>query len=193
LLGYEMKFDFTVSSTAEDLVKRMMQLGHAAYPGWVTAASYALIALTVLILSLIFSAALWFTFGLFMENIESTLVYLPAVLLSILISFNYITPRINGYFVRFMRFESDLDIMCHYQISAEGIILDEGDRLTTIKWSAISGVFSTRDLIVFHCRGLNYYIPKSVIGDKSQQSVVLETCSAWQEAAKSDKTAKVFV
>ena len=62
----------------------------------------------------------------------------------------------------------------------------------TLGWAAISNVFETKDLVAFHCRGLNYYVPKDLIGDKETQEQMIELWSSWQKAAETSAIAMNF-
>ena len=188
-----MEYNFTVQNTVKRMTQFQTQLSHRVYPVWVTLLSYSLIFGSAAILTLGFY--LLFYAGLvWLTPLGNPLIALiPAVLLAFHISTRLVTPRANKFFVRFAKFDVDLEYATHFQINQKGLVVNEGDRRTEMDWSAIGGVFQLKGFLVFYCRGLFYNVPSSHIGDSDAQDEMFQTCKTWQSNAQGHATAKAFI
>ena len=142
------------------------------------------------------------TYGLFLifdrvvENFIPAISGWTSIMAALLIAYNLmtrvITPKLNAYFLKYARYELDFEFLSKATISDQGLLFDEGDRQTHIAWSAVGGVFKTRDFLVFYCRGLFYNVPLEDVGDADMQEELLLACKGWCRSARSHKTAKLF-
>jgi len=187
-----MEFTFTVPNSVEQTIKTQAQISKRTYPAWVTVASYSLIVISVIILtfllSLIFRAIAFRYFGIDAGFIAT----LVALIIAYTLTVRFVSVVSNSFFLKFALFEIDFEYTSQFGINENGLIIDEGDRHTRIAWSAIGGVFETKDYLGFYCRGLVYTIPfDRIIG--SERADLFSACKAWQSAAQGHKTAKAFI
>ena len=187
-----MEFNTSHQSTVEEFLKASIQLSRHAYPKWVPWIITILSGISVFI-STVFVIFLMRVLPIDLSAYTSrpTQVII-AIIIGLYLSHYFIMPQINKYFIRFARFDTDLETLTHYHIDMSGIRIEQADRTMKIGWSAISGVFETKDLVAFYCRGLNYYVPKYLIGDKETQKQMIELWSSWQKAAETSAIAKNF-
>lgn len=188
-----MEFHYVVPNTVHQFTKFQSQISRHAYPFCVTVLSCCLIlggtALLTIGLFWIFSAALH-TF----VNVENFLLALiPAALLAYNFVIRVVAKRVNSIFLKFSRFDVDFEFTTETEINNAGIYFNEGDRQTSIAWSAIGGVFRTKGFIAFYCRGLFYNVPLETIGTLEEQDRVFEVCKTWQAEAQGHATAKAFL
>jgi hypothetical protein len=188
----KVEFNYIIAHSVKQYVRFQTQASRAAYPGWVTGFVYAMIGISVG--GLTYGLFYLFSFALSYLNIDQPLIsILIAVGLAIQLSTRLIIPNLNKYLIKFARFDVDHEFTSRFHIDAQGLMIDETDRQTQIAWSAIGGVFQTKDFIVFYCRGLFYNVPHEHVGDQEAQQALLERCKVWQTAAQSHKTAKAFI
>ena len=187
-----MDFRTTHQSTVGEFQKASIQLSQYAYPKWVPWIITIFSASSVFIMTLLIILLLRVLPFDPTAYTSKTFIYIIAICVGLLLSFNFVMPHINKYCLRFARFDPDFETLTHYHIDASGIRIDDADRTMKIGWSAISGVFETKDLVAFYCRGLNYYVPKYLIGDKETQKQMIELWSNWQKAAETSAIAKNF-
>lgn len=188
-----MNFDYVVPITPRQFLKAQLELSKNCYPAWVTISTYAIIVFSIVILTFIINQPIQFLAERITSGLIAEFTFLPAILLAVLALNRFILPRVNSYFIRFAKFDTDYDFTCRYEIDETGITISEGDRFTRIDWTAITGVHTTKSLIAFYCRGLQYYIPREAIGDLAAQEALIAACRAWQTSSKTGSTAKVFV
>lgn len=187
-----MDFKTTHQSTVGEFQKASIQLSQYAYPKWVPWIITVFSASSVFIVTLLIIILLRMLPFDVLSYISKTFLYVITVSIGLFLTLNFVIPHINKYFLRFARFDPDFETLTHYHIDASGIRIDDADRAMKIGWAAISGVFETKDLIAFYCRGINYYIPKDLIGDRETQKQMIELWSNWQKAAETSPIAKNF-
>lgn len=187
-----MEFKTSFQSTIEEFIKASIQLSRKCYPKWVPWVVFISMAVSVFSVTLMVLFLMQSFPGEMFTRISKTGHYLLAVVTAWLLSYYLFLPKLNEWLIRFARFDTDFETLVHYHVDVSGVRVDEADRITTIDWSAISSVFETKDLIAFHCRGLNYYIPKDLVGDKETQKQMIELWSNWQKAAETSPIAKNF-
>jgi len=162
------------------------------YPIWVTVASFAVIFLSIIILTAGLSLSFELLgYQLFGRDIN-LIAYIPAFIISYIVTMRFVCLKANAYFLKFARFETDFSFVSHFTINASGLTIDEGDKHTHIDWSGIGGVFETKNYMCFYCRGLVYTVPLERIAT-GQKVDLLERCKAWQSAAETHETARAFL
>lgn len=187
-----MEFNYIIAHSVKQYVQFQTQASRAAYPVWVTGFVYSMIGISVG--GLTYVLFYLFNFALSYLNIAQPFIsILFAVGLAIQLSTRVIIPKLNKYLIKFARFDVDHEFTSRFHINVDGLLIDETDRQTRIAWSAIGGVFQTKDFIVFYCRGLFYNVPLEHVGDQEGQQALLEQCKTWQIAAQSHKSAKAFI
>lgn len=148
-----MEFNYIIERSVKQFVRFQTQISRASYPVWVTGFVYMVIGVSIG--GLTYGLFSLFSVALSYFNMDQPLIsILFAVGLAIQISTRFIIPRLNKHLVRFARFDVDHEFTSQFQIDSNGLMIDETDRQTRIAWSAIGGVFQTKDFIVFYCRGL---------------------------------------
>ena len=187
-----MEFNYVVPNTVEGMIKTQSQVSKRTFPVWVNAASYLIIFLSVAIM----------TYGLAqlfrplisrLTGLEDGLLsFLPAIFIAYQVTMRVVVHKANEFFMRFARFDVDFEYTSRFTINETGLTIDEGDRVTQMVWSAIGGVFETKDYLAFYCRGLVYTIPAELLEGDNRASL-FATCKAWQAAAQGHRTAKAFI
>lgn len=193
LCGEYMHFNFVVPNTARGLMKFQFQMTASAYPIWVRLLSYSVLIVSIFGLTALLNAGFTILVEGMTEIQSRGLAFFPALLFAYVLTSNVVMPKANLFTMRFARFDLDLQFTGKYHISEVGLTIDDADRSTRIAWSAIGGVYETKDFVAFHCRGLNYFIARDIIGGEAEQSAFLTTCKTWQKSAQGDPIAKAFI
>jgi len=187
-----MEFTYTVPNSVEQVIKTQSQISKRVYPVWVSVASLAVIFLSIVGLTGGLTLTLEFiTSRLFGRKITS-LAFIPAFIVAYIVTIRFVCVKMNAWFLKFARFETDFSYVSQFTINASGLTIDEGDRHTHIAWSGIGGVFETKNFICFYCRGLIYSVPLDFV-KADQKLELLEVCKAWQSAAETHQTARAFI
>lgn len=165
--------------TAKRVIQSSSQISATMYPAWIPIAATLAMIISVGLITLVLSVLLKTLLDALLSGPSYVSAsFVPAVIVAYVFTQRVVRPRINGMFTRFSNFDMDQGFDCAYTIDETGLLVDQGDHQTRIRWSAIGGVFSTKGLVVFYSRGLAYYIPKAVIGTPENVEQLIDMCQS---------------
>jgi len=188
-----MEFHYVVPNTVRQFTRFQSQVSKMAFPFWVSCVSIGVLLFGTAILTYGLSKLFEWIVQIFITTRITFLVFIPAVLLAYNFMVRVVAKKMNGFYLKYARYEQDFEFTSQTSISNRGISINEGDRQTHMAWTAIGGVYQTKAFIVFYCRGLFYHIPLETVGGQEAQDELYQACKAWQFAAQGDATAKAFI